>query len=73
MVRRFLRYKEMVERGYFKTRPAAARAVAAGLLPAPYELGENSIGWAEDELDECDKNRPKRILKTFPKKPEAVV
>jgi predicted DNA-binding transcriptional regulator AlpA len=58
MARRFLRYQEMVARGYFNNRMGAARAVASGYLPAPYELGENSIGWDETELEEFDRQRP---------------
>jgi predicted DNA-binding transcriptional regulator AlpA len=60
MVRQFLRYPEMITRGYFRNRMGARRAVQSGHLPAPYELGPNSIGWADDELDEVDAKRPRR-------------
>jgi predicted DNA-binding transcriptional regulator AlpA len=60
MPRKFIRFPEMVARGYFKTRPGADRAIAAGLIPPPYELGPNSIGWAEDELEAFDQKRPRR-------------
>jgi hypothetical protein len=49
VVRKFIRYREMKERGYFANRPACNRAIAKGYIPAPYELSENVIAWAEDK------------------------
>jgi predicted DNA-binding transcriptional regulator AlpA len=67
-VRRFLRFKEMQERGIFNDRVAARRAVQNGFL-APYELAPNTLAWAEDEVDEYLANRPQRLpgSKAFPR------
>ena len=35
------------------------RAVRANRFPAPIKLGENSIGWIEDEVDEWIASRPR--------------
>jgi len=70
MARRFARFKEMKERGYFNDRMAAARAVERG-FPAPYELGPNTIAWDLDEVEAYDKSRPRRTPKTGAKKPAA--
>ncbi len=36
------------------------RNVQAGNFPAPLELGPNSIGWYEDEIDAWLEARPRR-------------
>jgi len=51
--RRFLSYTDLEER-YGKSRVTIWRWVRFGLLPAPYETGPNSFGFASDELDERD-------------------
>ena len=43
-----------------KSRVQIWRDVRAGRFPAPVELGPNSVGWFEDELDEWLDNRPRR-------------
>jgi predicted DNA-binding transcriptional regulator AlpA len=43
-----------------KSRVQGWRDVRAGLLPPPIELGPNSIGWFEDELDQWLASRPRR-------------
>jgi predicted DNA-binding transcriptional regulator AlpA len=57
--RRFLSYADLEER-YGKSRVTLWRWVRAGLLPAPYETGPNSVGFADDELDERDANLTRR-------------
>lgn len=36
------------------------RYIQAGTFPAPIELGPNSVGWYEDEVDEWLASRPRR-------------
>ena len=43
-----------------KSRVQNWRDVRAGLLPPPIELGPNSIGWFEDEIDAWLAARPRR-------------
>ena len=56
---RFLSYADLEER-YGKSRVTIWRWVRAGLLPAPYVTGPNSVGFATDELDERDANLTRR-------------
>ncbi len=51
--RRFLSYADL-EKRYGKSRVTLWRWVRLGLLPAPYETGPNSVGFASDEIDERD-------------------
>ena len=51
--RRFLSYADLEER-YGKSRVTLWRWVRAGLLPAPYMTGPNSVAFASDEIDERD-------------------
>ena len=51
--RRFLSYADLEER-YGKSRVTLWRWVRAGLLPAPYLTGPNSVAFASDEIDERD-------------------
>lgn len=46
---RFVTYAEL-ERRYGKTRATIWRWVKAGRLPAPYQLGPNSVGFALSEI-----------------------
>ena len=57
--RRFLSYAYLETR-YGKSRITIWRWVRAGLLPAPYETGPNSVGFASDELDERDAGLKRR-------------
>jgi predicted DNA-binding transcriptional regulator AlpA len=57
--RRFLSYADLEER-YGKSRVTIWRWARAGLLPAPYETGPNSVGFASDELDERDAGLKRR-------------
>ena len=52
-------YKNVAER-IGKSRIQIYRDVKAGKFPAPIELGPNSVGWFEDEIDEFLASRPRR-------------
>ena len=47
-----------------KTRITIWRDVKAGTFPAPIELGPNSVGWYEDEIDDWLASRPRRTYGT---------
>ena len=51
--RRFLSYADLEER-YGKSRITLWRWARAGLLPAPYQIGPNSVGFALDEIEARD-------------------
>jgi predicted DNA-binding transcriptional regulator AlpA len=50
---KFLSYSDLEER-YGKSRVTLWRWARAGLLPAPYETGPNSVGFRSDEIKERD-------------------
>ncbi len=50
---RFLSYADLEER-YGKSRVTIWRRVRAGLLPAPYEIGPNSVAFSSQEIQERD-------------------
>ena len=50
---RFLSYADLEEH-YGKSRVTLWRWVRAGLLPAPYETGPNSVGFRSQEIRERD-------------------
>jgi len=43
-----------------KSRVGVWRGVRAGTFPAPVQLGPNSVGWYEDEIDAWLATRPRR-------------
>ncbi len=49
----FLSYADLEER-YGKSRVTIWRWVRAGLLPAPYEIGPNSVAFSSQEIQERD-------------------
>jgi predicted DNA-binding transcriptional regulator AlpA len=66
-------WPEMLASGRVKNRPGAARQIAAGLLPAPRQVGPNSIAWLRAELEENERNLPRHYPKAHgftPKKVE---
>jgi hypothetical protein len=65
----------MLSSGRVKNRPGAARAIAAGYLPAPRQVGPNSIAWLRAELEENDRRLPVKIPKAhgFPAAKKAEV
>ena len=52
-------YKALTEK-IGGSRQKAWRDVRDGLFPAPIDLGPNSVGWYEDEVDEWLATRPRR-------------
>ncbi len=58
--RKIIRGYKLVEERVGKTRITIWRDVKAGTFPAPIELGPNSVGWFEDEIDEFLASRPRR-------------
>ena len=55
----YLSYSDLEER-YGKSRVTLWRWVRAGLLPAPYILGPNSVGFSFQEIQERDANLTRR-------------
>ena len=58
--RRILRGYRAVEVRTGKSRVQIWRDVRARRFPAPLELGPNSVGWYEDEIDDWLASRPRR-------------
>ncbi len=59
--RRIIRgYKRLSARLDNRSRIQIYRDIKAGKFPAPIELGPNSVGWFEDEIDEHLASRPRR-------------
>jgi prophage regulatory protein len=50
--RRLLDYQALRERGIRWSRVHVGRLEAAGKFPQHIDLGENSIAWFEDEIDD---------------------
>lgn len=67
--RRILRDHEVRERTKL-SRVQRWRRVRAGTFPAPVQLGPNSIGWYEDEIETWLADRP-RVSYAAPNTPEA--
>ena len=73
MPRKIIRSAEVRSRTG-KSRTQLWRDVRAGRFPAPIELGVNSIGWFEDEVEDWLDSRPRRGRPTREAiEPEAVV
>ena len=53
--RKFLSYADL-EKRYVKSRVTLWRWVRAGLLPAPYSNGPNSVAFKAQEIEERDAN-----------------
>jgi predicted DNA-binding transcriptional regulator AlpA len=47
-----------------KSRVQLWRDVREGRFPPPIELGPNSVGWFEDEIDQWLASRPRRTYTT---------
>ena len=52
-------YSKVAER-VGKSRIQVWRDIKAGKFPPPLELGPNSVGWYEDEIDRWLASRPRR-------------
>jgi len=50
--RRLLNYQALQERGIPWTRVHVGRLEAAGKFPLHIDVGDNSIAWFEDEIDD---------------------
>lgn len=48
---RILRFRHLVERNIVSNRTTLKRWINEGRFPKPIELGPNSLGWAEDEVE----------------------
>jgi prophage regulatory protein len=60
--RRILRANEVFgpEGRTGQSRVTGWRGVRAGTFPAPVQLGPNSVGWYEDEIDKWIAERPRQ-------------
>jgi prophage regulatory protein len=63
--RRVLR-EPVVHRKTRRSRTQRWRDIRKGTFPPPIELGPNSIGWFEDEIDEWLATRRRRTYGTAP-------
>jgi prophage regulatory protein len=57
--RRIIREPEVEARTH-RSRSQRWRDIRAGKFPAPIQIGPNSIGWFEDEIDNWVASRPRR-------------
>jgi predicted DNA-binding transcriptional regulator AlpA len=70
----FVRYKYPEEKGIISNRMQLARAIERYGFPKPVALGENTLAWPLDEVENWLKSRPRRTPKTgASKRPAAVV
>lgn len=70
----FVRYKYLEEKGIISNRMQLGRAIEKYGFPKPIALGENTVAWALDEVEDWVKSRPRRAPKTgASKRPAAVV
>jgi prophage regulatory protein len=60
--RRLLRSPEVEDRTQ-RSRVQCWRDIKAGKFPAPVELGPNSVGWFEDEIEAWLATRPRRTYR----------
>jgi prophage regulatory protein len=51
--------------------PTIYRRIQAGTFPQPVQLGPNSVGWIEDEVDAWIKSRRRGPIKLGEEKPAA--
>ena len=58
--RKIIRGYKMVGERTGKSRIQLWRDIKAGKFPPPLELGPNSVGWYEDEIDDWLASRPRR-------------
>lgn len=49
--KRIARYPDLKKRGITNSRVTLSRWIEKYGFPRPYQLGPNSIGWDEDEVD----------------------
>ncbi len=68
--RRILRDPEVQERTQL-SRVQRWRRVRSGTFPVPVQLGPNSIGWYEDEIEAWIAARPRVAYAAAPSEPRA--
>ena len=61
-----LRFPDVIARTGL-SRTTIWRKVRRGLFPAPVQLGENSVGWSEDEITAWVASRPRVAYAPGPK------
>jgi len=59
--RRLVPYPALKERGIPFTRVHLRRLEEAGLFPRHIDLGENTIAWFEDEIDDLIERKPPSV------------
>ena len=57
--RKLIRLKELLKRLGNMSKSTAYRKMAAGTLPLPVRLGDNSNAWFDDEIDEVIESLPR--------------
>jgi prophage regulatory protein len=45
-----------------KSYPSIYRDIQAGTFPQPVQLGPNSVGWIDEEVDEWIASRPRGVI-----------
>jgi predicted DNA-binding transcriptional regulator AlpA len=63
--RRLVRWDEVLKRDP-RSRNHLAREIQKGRFPAPYQLGDRTVAFDEDELNEYYASRPRGLLETIP-------
>ncbi|MDA2928287.1 AlpA family phage regulatory protein [Acidobacteria bacterium AH-259-O06] len=53
----YLRYADLEQRGLVANRTTLRRWILAGRFPPPVHLGENTIAWPSDEVEEWERER----------------
>lgn len=66
----FVRYKYL-DNGIISNRMQLARAIERYGFPKPVALGENTLAWHLEEVENWLETRPRRTPKTGAQKPEA--
>lgn len=64
-----VRYKYLEDKGIISNRMQLARAIERYGFPKPIALGENTLAWHLEEVENWLKSRSRRSPKTGAKKP----
>jgi predicted DNA-binding transcriptional regulator AlpA len=59
---KILRLPEVLDRTGYKSQSTLWRLEAAGKFPARIQVGPNSVGWDEEEVDAWLKSRPRAAV-----------
>jgi predicted DNA-binding transcriptional regulator AlpA len=60
MTGRFVRYRDLKERGLINNRVTLGRWIESGGFPPPLKIGPNTVVWPEHEIDEWLATRERR-------------